>query len=125
MAANRPNGPGGSGKTKRTRALELRTEQGPETTCIEIEHLGDWLPADEFQSKALDALKADRDVTVNLGNLDHLDASALQILLALEVEQKKQGRRLRFANASPQLQQWFEFAGAADHFSMIGQKSDE
>jgi hypothetical protein len=38
----------------------------------------------------------------------------LQILLALETELKNRGRNLRLEKASPHLQQWFEFAGAAD-----------
>jgi len=58
-------------------------------------------------------LEAGCDVTANLGNIDHLDASALQILLALDAEQKKQGWNLEIANASQHLWQWFEYAGAA------------
>jgi anti-anti-sigma regulatory factor len=65
-------------------------------------------------------LQADSDVTVNLNNLDHLDASALQVLLALAAEQAKRGRILELANASAHLRQWFEFAGAAERFSLAG-----
>jgi anti-anti-sigma regulatory factor len=49
----------------------------------------------------------------------------LQILLALDAEQKKRGRNLRLAKASPHLRQWFEFAGVADHFSIAERKSNE
>jgi ABC-type transporter Mla MlaB component len=57
--------------------------------------------------------------------VEYLDAGALQILLALDAEQKSQGRHLELANASTHLRQWFDYAGAADHFSMTSRKSDE
>lgn len=83
------------------------------------------MPAEELRDAALAVLREDRDVTVNLGKIDHLDASALQILLAFDAEQKKCGRSLQLANASAHLRQWFDYAGVADHFSMTGPKSDE
>lgn len=83
------------------------------------------MPADELRGMAQGALETGNDVTVNVCNLGHLDASALQILLALETEQKKRGGNLELANASLHLRQWFEYAGVADHFSMTDRKSDE
>jgi anti-anti-sigma regulatory factor len=64
-------------------------------------------------------------VTLNLDKVDHLDASVLQILLALDVEHKKQGRQLHLENASPDLLQWFEFAGAVEQFSLTERSRDE
>jgi len=73
----------------------------------------------------LSAVKTGHEVTVNLGKVDHLDASALQILLALDAEQQRQGRHLKLANASPHLRQWFEYAGATEHLSMTDSKNDD
>lgn len=70
-------------------------------------------------------MKTGHEVTVNLGKVDHLDASALQILLALDAEQQRQGRHLKLANASPHLRQWFEYAGATEHLSMTDSKNDD
>lgn len=83
------------------------------------------MPAEELRDAALGALEAGGDVTANLAKVDHLDASALQILLALDAEQKKKGRKLKLENASPRLRQWFDLAGVAGHFSMTELESDE
>ncbi len=83
------------------------------------------MPSDELRDAARAALGENNDGVLNLGRLDHLDASARQILLALDAEQKRRGRTLELANASPHLRQWFEYAGAADQFSMTERKRDE
>jgi anti-anti-sigma factor len=112
-------------KVRRTRVAKPQAEQEREPISIDIESSGDWIPAEQLRDSAMAALAESREVIVNLGKVDHLDASALQILLALDVEQKKQGRHLQLANASSHLRQWFDYAGAADHFSMTGSKNDE
>ena len=66
--------------------------------------------------KVARAVEAGSDVTLHLGGIDHLDASALQIVLALDAEQEEQGRHLHLANASAHLREWFEYAGVAEHF---------
>jgi len=83
------------------------------------------MPADELRETALAASIQGKDVTLDLGRVEHLDASALQILLALDKELKNRGQKLRLAKASEQLRKWFGFAGVDDHFLMTGQKSDE
>jgi anti-anti-sigma regulatory factor len=83
------------------------------------------MPAEELREAALAVLSQSRNVTANLGSLDHLDASALQILLALAAELKSQGRGLELAGTSAHLRQWFNYAGAADHFSMGGPLPNE
>lgn len=91
-------------------------ERQAEQTLIEVARSGDWMPVDELREASLGALQAGNDVTINLDGVNHLDASALQILLALSAEQKKRGRNLQLANASTHLRQWFEYAGSADQF---------
>jgi len=91
-------------------------EQSREIAEIDFESSGDWIPLDIMREAALSALEQDHDLTVNLNNIGHLDASALQILLALDREQKNKGRSLHLANASAQLRQWFEFSGAHGNF---------
>lgn len=83
------------------------------------------MPAEDLRVAAQAALARGADVTVNLYKVDHLDASALQILLALETEQKRRGQNLQLANASEHLRQWFGFAGVADRFSIAERKSNE
>ena len=74
------------------------------------------MPAEELKEAAIAALATSMDMTLNLDRIDHLDASAMQILLALEAEQKNRGQHLHLVNASPQLRQWFELSGAMGHF---------
>ena len=78
---------------------------------ISVTRDGDWLPLPEFFAAAQSAAEEQGNLTVNMQGVGHLDASALQILLALGAERKKQGRGLRLANASPALAKWFEYAG--------------
>jgi len=75
---------------------------------------GEWMPADEFQQAALAVVQNNSDVTLNLANLEHLDASALQILLALDREQRSREREFEVTHLSPSLRQWFGYAGAED-----------
>ena len=99
--------------------------QSLEPIYIEVARSGDWMPAEELRKAALAASGESKDVTVNLGKVDHLDASALQILLALDAKQKRQGHHLQLANASAHLRQWFEYAGVAECFLMSGPENDE
>jgi anti-anti-sigma factor len=82
-------------------------------TSIAAGRAGDWRPADELRLAALEAARSAGEVTLNLDNLDYLDASALQILLALDREQKNRGQQLSLAHVSPSLMQWFDFSGSA------------
>jgi anti-anti-sigma factor len=83
------------------------------------------MPVEELREAALKVLSEGEDVTLNLKNVDHLDASALQILLTLGMEQKKRGRQLDLINVSPQLRQWFCYSGAGDQFFMIAEKNHD
>jgi anti-anti-sigma regulatory factor len=98
-------------------AVQPQTEQIPESATIEANRSGEWLDVEELRAAALAAVSEGRDVTVNLNQVDHLDASALQILLALDREQKKLQRQLHLTNASNHLRQWFEYAGATELLS--------
>ena len=101
-------------KARRVRPAGMQKARKLEPLLIEAERSGDWMPAEELRTAALGAVETGNEVTLNLGGIDYLDASALQILLALGAEQKKRGRRLEVAGASPHLRQWFEYAGAVE-----------
>ena len=80
-------------------------------TVIIVTREGEWLPPEELRAIALSAVDTDGNLTVNLEGVEHLDASALQMLLALAAERKKRGKGLRLANVSLALSRWFEYAG--------------
>jgi anti-anti-sigma factor len=113
MKAKRAEGTGRRVHTKKGAEAEPRAAQH---AVIEVERSGDWMPAEELRKTAIAALETNDETTLNLGGIDHLDASAMQILLALDSEQKSRGQHLHLANTSPRLRQWFELSGAADHF---------
>jgi len=79
-----------------------------------IDSSGEWIAPDQLREAALTVLQQNCDVQVPLDSVDHLDATALQILLAFSIDLKKQGHTLDLSGATPQLQKWFEFAGATD-----------
>ena len=75
------------------------------------------MPPEDLREAALVASSASGDVAVNLQGIDHLDASALQVLLALDAAEKTRNHNLLLTNVSPLLRQWFDFAGVVDlHF---------
>jgi anti-anti-sigma factor len=84
---------------------------------------GEWLPADDLRAKAIEAAHAQVDIHLDLADVDHLDAAALQILLALDKDRQGKGLRLHLINASRSLQQWFEYAGMPPH--LLGQSSEQ
>ena len=97
-------------------------EQERERTVIEVERSGDWMPVEDLRNAGLKALEAGNDVTFNLDKVEHLDASALQILLALDAEQTKRGKHLELANVSPHMRLWFGYSGIAEHFFPDGEE---
>jgi anti-anti-sigma regulatory factor len=112
-------------EAKQLRSAVLSGTAIREQICIDVGRSGEWMPVEDLREAALSALAAGNDVTVNLVTIEHLDASSLQILLAFGTEQSEQGRQFRLANVSPNLRQWFEYAGAADQFSMAELNRDE
>lgn len=125
MTAKRPKGTGRSTKAKGVGDVLPKEKSDQQHAVIELERSGEWMPAEELRETAIAALKASHDMTLNLDKIDHLDASAMQILLALDAEQKNRGQHLHLVNASPQLRQWFEFSGAAEHFLVNQQDANE
>ena len=90
---------------------------------IDVERTGDWMPAEELNAAVLAATEGNSDLTLKIDPIDHLDESAMQILLPLRVEQMRRGQQLHLVNASPQLLRWFQLSGAADHLSLNQQDS--
>lgn len=89
-------------------------EGAMEPMTIHAEREGGWMPAEDLRAAALAVLREERDVILNLAGVEHLDASALQILVALAREQKERGRQLELERISPRLREWFAYAGAAE-----------
>jgi anti-anti-sigma factor len=114
MTSERPNRRVGSVKAKKARVTGNRTDSDRPPGPIDVERSGGWMPPEDLRDAVLAALFARTDVALNLQGIDHLDASALQILLALDAEQHQRFHKLQLTNASPRLRQWFEFAGVAD-----------
>jgi len=125
MRRDRRSGPSGSSNAKRMPSATLRAEKEPELLQINAARSREWMPAQELWQTVRSALALEADLSVNLDTIDYLDASALQILLALDAEQKRRGRMLQLVNASANLRHWFEYAGAAGHLSMAEKSSNE
>lgn len=124
------NTPPPARQEKGAKARQPRTSSPPvdassQPHIMHVERSGEWMPADELREAALASLLAGNDVTVDVDRIDHLDASALQILLALDSELKRRKQNLRIANASPHLFKWFQFAGADDRIFISGQNNNE
>jgi anti-anti-sigma regulatory factor len=117
MKTSRRSGLNQTVKAKIEPTAEPQEEHPLEHAQIDAGRSGDWMPAQELKVAVLAALESNCGVTINLDRIDHLDASAMQILLALDLEQKRRGKDLQLINASANLQRWFEYSGSASHFS--------
>lgn len=87
-------------------------------------HSGQWMEAADLRGWAGDRLAADEPQAVlvlDVSGADHLDASALQVLLAIRAEQQRRGGVLQLVKPSEPLRRWFDYAGAADLLAECGQ----
>jgi anti-anti-sigma regulatory factor len=125
MTVERPYEHSRSAKATKAHVKGPQVEESQVHTMTEVDHAGEWISAEELKEAALNVLSEDKDITLNLGKVDHLNASVLQVLLALDMEHKKHGRQVHLENASPSLRQWFEYAGAAGQFNLGRQSVDE
>lgn len=116
MTTDQPNTSERTVKRRGPRAARALNQPKTDEIVIRVERSGEWMPVEELRDAALQAVAAGQNAAIDLDKVAHLDASALQILLALDVEQKKRGRTLQLRNASPGLRQWFEYSGASERF---------
>lgn len=90
----------------------------PGMCAIQAVGAGEWIDPAALRAEALQLLSDPeynaRDLVVDLEDVHHLDAGALQILVALSMEQHRRGVLLHCSHASSELQHWFGLAGAAD-----------
>lgn len=84
---------------------------------IKAEVSSQWMSADELRKHVLRLLADGKNPVFDLEGLCYLDASALQVLLASQVESERLGREMRLANVSAELLKWFELGSAADQFT--------
>lgn len=79
---------------------------------------GQWMEAAAIRRWGLESRPDISMIVLDLEGLEHLDASALQVLLAIGHEQRRHGRDLRLKNVSEGLRRWFDYAGADGLFRM-------
>lgn len=104
------------GRERSAPPLALRAGQGDQ-----------WREPAEIAEAAGELLNgaAGRVLAVDLSGLEHLDASALQVLLAIEAAQRQRGGGLEFTHVSDNLRKWFDYAGAAGLLSAGGAAARE
>ena len=76
------------------------------------ESSGDWIPPDLLQEAAIAAWRKGTDVKVSLESVEHLDASALQILIALAASLQRDSHKLELIDPPAALERWFRLTGA-------------
>ncbi len=92
----------------------------PASVRIHAARSGQWIEAETLRCWAMEQIESRTDaspgivpaLTLDLSGLEHLDTSALQILLALDRKQRQRGSQLRLENPSQSLRRWFDYAGA-------------
>jgi len=124
MAKSTKDGVAGAnvgGRAKRVKQSGESSQAEPAaaaaSTTLHAARSGQWVEAEAMRRWAMEQLGSPagptRELVVDLGGLEHLDASALEVLLAIRAEQRVRNGVLRLVHASHGLRRWFEYAGAA------------
>ena len=95
-----------------------------ETACLLLQGRIDAFVAGELHQAAQQLLDRSLNVTVVCEHVEHMDTSAVQILLALQSGLQHKGQRLRLTSASAQVQQLLDIAGVA-RLLLPAQMSDQ
>ena len=104
------------------------------SVMIRVGQSGNWMDAQELRAQFLGymehnavltaeqcALSGDAGIVVDMRDLNHLDGSALQVLIAADRALRNRGEQLRLQNCSESLQRWFAYAGAPELVGGDGQ----
>ena len=95
---------------------------------LRVSRSGEWMDAAELRACAMTHASGDRasdrasdlaaesapHLVLDLKGLDHLDARALQVVLAIRAGERGRGRELALEHVSGSLSRWFAWAGAED-----------
>jgi len=92
--------------------LTIADESAAPVHLTATESSGEWTPPDALREAALAILARDSKICVSLASVEHLDTSALQVLLALSAGVRGQDHTVELADVSPALRKWFGYAGA-------------
>ncbi len=112
--------PRGANPPQRSRDTQAEPPMGAPAVTLHAARSGQWIEAEAIRRWAVEqpeppagASPANApELILDLSGLEHLDTSALQILLALDREQRQRGGQLRLENPSASLRRWFDYAGA-------------
>jgi anti-anti-sigma factor len=93
----------------------------PTSTPVILSGSLDQYSAESLKQQLLGAMAAPMpEICLEMSEVDHIDAAALQVLLACKAGLKQE--KLRIKGADPSVQQWLRIAGAdsAFDFSDVG-----
>ncbi len=113
----------------RRRSGEARPPAETRAARLHPGRSGEWMEASALRLEAIELLAGNpgapaSDLVLDLDGLDYLDASALQVLLAIGAEQRRRGGTLQLEHVSPRLQQWFDYAGAAEPLGLAADRKE-
>jgi anti-anti-sigma factor len=69
--------------------------------------------AEELHHQAMDLVESGKNVVIELGQTERLDASALQVLLAMRQDLVRRGRSFSMAGYGPEIRNYLERAGVS------------
>jgi len=91
-------------------------------TCVLLSGALDQYQAESLKEQLLNASAVPREerqrLSVDMTAVDHLDASCLQVLLAVTLTKKEE--KLILKQAAPAVRQWIRTAGADELFDFCG-----
>src|SRR5690349_1289794 len=90
----------------------VRVQEQDDTLVAQLHGVVDISIAAEFQRKALDLAASTKNMVIDLRAAERLDASALQILLALGQDVLRRGGSFELSGMESQIRDYLETAGA-------------
>jgi anti-anti-sigma regulatory factor len=84
---------------------------GPDVK-LSVVRSGEWLPPEELQGALLARVMEASNTILDFGDIEHLDASSLQMLLAFFLERERAGKTVALRHVSNALAEWFGHVGA-------------
>jgi anti-anti-sigma factor len=79
----------------------------------------DHYTVEDLKQQLLPLLEAEGKAALDVTLVEHLDASALQVLVALQQDLAKKNRGIELAGASEKLRNWMRIGGAEHMFHFL------
>jgi len=102
--------------------IAIHTIEHTDSVIMQLHGTIDVFVAADLYATARQLAAMGKDVNVTCALTEGLDASAVQILLALQAELRTKGKRLVMTDVSPPVEQWIGYGGMVNILLSQGER---